>query len=244
MQRWLEEKLKRSLDLDDADTELLRGYDPDSDTELGAWVEGDTDLADTLHAPDLDEDGETQLFTREAFAHLHDEVDGFEIDTDPTQADVRRADPITVPLSAFSHVSGDLDDDPPTVLGPPTSLLRDSAARRSDRRTAPRPLPVGTAEAPKGIDSWPAPLDLEETWPASRIRHDFRSDRTAPSLFPTPEDSGKEQRPYPPPPTPPAPLAREVPAAVTSSLVGMAVAMMMIVFIVGGLILWMGATAR
>ena len=94
---------------------------------------------------------------------------------------------------------------------------------------------MGTGATPKGLENWPAPLADTASG---------HEDRTAPSLFPTPEDDGQEQRPYPPPDTP-APLhSREMPTAVTSSLIGLAAVGLLVIGFAFVLGLWVAYTGR
>ncbi len=121
------------------------------------------------------------------------------------------------------------DEDPPTVKLPPAPHPAPVLRRPA--------LPVGTSDAPAD-QAWSA-SDQDVTWPASHFA--LLDDRTAPSLFPTPEDTGKE-RPFPPPPTPPhAPHRdrdRDVPMAITSTLLGMGVGLVFVLFLGAAVLGW------
>lgn len=110
------------------------------------------------------------------------------------------------------------------------------------RPAMPRPLPVGTGERGGSFtDAWPAPPNIEQTRPISDSTH---QDKTAPSLFPTPEDTGKEQRPYPPSQRPASGAKHTIPAIITSSLLGLAAVAALVTGFLLVILVWLLATGR
>lgn len=230
MREWLERKLaalegaEPDFDPDAAETELLPVDRPQPEPET-RWTGVKGELA---AASGADPDTATDLFPRhrlvadpeEITDHYTDEVPPFLRSDEATVDDA----PLLLPNEHFEATEP--DHEPISVTEMPTR--RGPAVPPPPRKPSALPVTTGTMP-PRGLDAWPAPLAVgpETGRPAG--------DRTAPSLYPTPEDP-VPTAPLPHLVDPPPPPGKGIP---TGSLMVVAAATAALTLLGGAFLLYL-----